>query len=217
MHAATDLVKVCDRADARLTKLYMMARSIRVPVTSPDDEVSAFILIESANAWSVFARSYYISCCCGARNAAGQRISHHDPRIVDERSALVHAVRVLKPRAIPTPTPAGWYPAPLQEPRWLSRDTLARLARNLRTSNLGQIEAAVAAVTPAFDDLPTVRNFFAHRSYHTAESVRSVARRYSISPQVRPKHVCHQIPPTLPHSLLADWIFDIREVIRLLR
>lgn len=217
MRVASDLAKLCDCADRRLTKLYLLARRVQTPVQIQDDAISTFVLVESANVWSTFARCYYVSCCCGARTATGHRITHGQPAIYDEGTAILHAVRLLKPQAIPRSAPASWRPTPLQEPRWLSRDTLGRLARDLNTSNLAQIQSALAVTTTAFDDLPTVRNFFAHRSRHTAAEVRQVARRYTISPLVRPKDICHQSAARMPHSLVSDWIFDIREVVRLLR
>jgi hypothetical protein len=86
----------------------------------------------------------------------------------------------------------------------------------MQPSNLVSIQNAFAYQTTAFDDLRTVRNFFAHRNEETASKVVAVARKNGISPWFRPADAICSRAFSRPQSLVADWLDDIRVAIEAL-
>src|SRR5262249_571576 len=105
---------------------------------------------------------------------------------------------------------------PLDEPRWHMALTLPRLAQLARLSNEPDVLAAFAVPGPALDDLPKARNFYAHRSHHTADILKTLAPKYGLAPTVRAGEIPAQPQPLKPGSIAVNWVAQIAAMVKLL-
>jgi hypothetical protein len=190
----------------RLDQLHKLAASL--PLLAPEDRrrAAAFGVIELANCWAGFARSYYISCILRARRGGGGRVSVGVPGVATPQDAIHEAVRIIAPRRL---SKSRRYHA-TAEPSWYKRETLLDLGNGLRLSNDPQIQLAMNLPTDAFTDLLVFRHFFAHRGEGTVKQVKVLAPRYGQPSTAAPADVVAGFAPGRPQNVLADWIDDIR-------
>lgn len=184
-------------------------------VSSPLDEEEkraiAFATIEALNMWGMFARAFFLSCALGARDPNGARIVTNAP-IANYDDAITFAVHAAKPQLRAKKGPwTHW-----DEPTWHDTHIFLSLMTQLSPNNLGSITGAMGYPTTVFRDLPTCRNFFAHRCEATAVKVSRVARRNGINPSLRPMDVLSSRLAQRPQNVLADWIDDLRTIIELM-
>ncbi|GAB3615901.1 hypothetical protein GCM10027416_04580 [Okibacterium endophyticum] len=97
-----------------------------------------------------------------------------------------------------------------QEPDWLDPNTLLILLDLVGASNSGDVSAALSLRARALTDLPSLRNFYAHRAMNTAEKVRKMGLNYSIPSVHHPVELCLGYAPGRPQSVLADWVSELR-------
>ncbi len=103
-----------------------------------------------------------------------------------------------------------------QEPAWYSPNTLLTTFLALDVSNAAQAQAAFSYSTSAFDCLPTIRDFFAHRNEETMRKVRDVARHLGVDPNQRACEIVCSAMSGRPQGILVDWLDDLRNVAVLL-
>lgn len=94
--------------------------------------------------------------------------------------------------------------------------TLPRLAQLAKLSNEPEILDAYAVPGPALDDLPKARNFYAHRSHHTANVLKTLAPKYGLAATVRAGEIPVQPHPAKPGSIAANWVAQIAAMVKLL-
>lgn len=208
MRVVGDLAKLIDSAQHRWYRLRVLAEGCSVPVGQGGDRLAAFLVIETFNLWASFARSLFLSSCMSAKTTSGHRVVLSAHSFATAEDALRFAIREIRGR-----NPSQ--PERRDEPAWYKTRHIARLFSDTGASNLGQIQAAVSYQTAFFDEVPTVRNFFAHRNEETASRVQQIARNQRISPRLRPSEVVSSVAPGRPQTLLADWLDDLRIVMRL--
>jgi hypothetical protein len=173
------------------------------------DRTLAFVTIEALTAWSGFAREFYLSCAfLRPKTMGGQHVSHHNTAIVNERLALLHSIAVLKGRTL---TAARI--APRDEPVWHEKRALASLSKSLVFSNEQSVITGLSYQTTFFDELPTVRNFYAHRSYGTAEKVFRIAtKRYAAVTVRHPNDLVNSVFAGRVQTLIQEWLGDMRQI-----
>jgi hypothetical protein len=156
----------------RIRQLESIAAQVAGKSGQDIDRAVAFVTIESLSAWAGFTREFYLSCVLlQPKTISGAHVFHNVSSIVDERSALIHSITVLKglpSRAIRI--------APRDEPVWHEKRTLPNLSKSLSFSNDQSVVAGFSYQMMFFDELPTARNFYAHRSQGTAEKVLYLAK-----------------------------------------
>jgi hypothetical protein len=181
------------------------------PITSfSHDESIAYVAIESTNIWAAFTRAYYLSWCMKPRTMTGQRVNcvHH---FTSFEEALLFAIRHLRS--------AGYRrsrPSRRDEPTWHDPGNLLELAAAVGVSNIGQISSALSFGATYGSNLPTVRNFYAHRNDETFRKVQNKAALLGLGTNLRPcEFVCAALP-SRPQNLISDWLDEIRLTIELL-
>jgi hypothetical protein len=193
-----------------LIKLHSKVNHLTPTTSILDDEQIAFVVIEAMNVWASFVRAYYLSWFMHPRTITGQRIacSHHFGLFQD---ALIFAIRRLRSRGY-----SGVRPSRRDEPTWHDPTTLLTLAVEIGVSNLSQVQAAfsLGATYPA--NLPTVRNFYAHRNDETFRKVRDRAILLGLGRNLRPCEFVCTAQPSRPQNLISDWLDEIRLTIELL-
>ncbi|MFI5396214.1 MAG: hypothetical protein ACHQ9S_11845 [Candidatus Binatia bacterium] len=117
--------------------------------------------------------------------------------------------KAAKPRKIKTLKP-------IEEPPWHVPQILLTLSGRANLSNQTQISTALAVPGRSLDDLRTARNFFAHRSYVTADKVRAMAIRIGLPKAPRAAILLAERQPGKPYSILSGWLADMRSITRLM-
>jgi hypothetical protein len=149
--------------------------------TAADQRALSYAIIEAANLWESYCRSFYISSALQAREASGQRVqlTYGAPiRTPDE--AITAAVHRIDPSLRGTPGPYE----PRDEPDWQGQ--LRTCLSNLGASNLPKVERAVGLLPEALNHLRTTRNYFAHKGERNAKKVRSLHSKYGLLNPVHP-------------------------------
>jgi hypothetical protein len=178
-------------------------------VTPEAFRTSSYVALEAYNAWFQFEREFYLSCAyLRPKRTGGARVHHASATVTDEASAIRYAIPIVKGSGAKIP-PAGQPIRPADEPDWSRRDVLVKLAADL--SNEAQILSALSLQTTFFDDLPTIRIFYAHRARSTADKVRRLAlRRYGV-PYLSHAHILvSTILPQRANTLLVEWLADMQ-------
>lgn len=206
MRWSPELDVLARQAARRSSKLRLLVQDLSPPVGSSEVRIVAYTTIEALNLWAEFERSYYISCCLGCRNRGGRPVTV-TATIISVQDAIEFAVRTTRSS---TKATGPWKRR--DEPDWLSPEILLKLLRALNSSNLATAQAALSYPSRVFKDLPTVRNFFAHRHEETARKVASVAHSHGLSSRRRPEELMCTRLPSRPENILTDWLDAIRIV-----
>jgi hypothetical protein len=194
----------------RLITLREKVNRLTPTTSSFNDERIAFVVIEAMNLWASFARAYYLSWFLRPLTISGTRVicSNHFRLFED---ALIFAIRRVRSRNY-----GGTRPSRRDEPTWHEPRTLLTLAAEIGISNLNEVQAAfsLGATYPA--NLPTVRNFYAHRNDETFRKVRERAILLGLGENLRPSEFVCTALPSRPQNLISDWLDEIRLTIELL-
>ena len=102
------------------------------------------------------------------------------------------------------------------KPNFPDPSNLLSLAAAVGVSNLAQISSALSFGATYVSNLPTVRNFYAHRNDETFRKVQSKAALLGLGTNLRPcEFVCASLP-SRPQNLISDWLDEMRLTIELL-
>lgn len=215
MRAVSELHKLARVLTRRIGKLQSLATRVRYKNALDCNVETSYIVIETLTTWANFCRTYYLSCALlRAWQISGNRVSHNAWPIADERSALVEAIRILKPNVFRRITNSNRIRInPRDEPVWHDKRTLVRISGQMDFSNNNQILSAFSYPTSFMDELPTIRNFFAHRNSDTAKKVESLARQqYGVSRLGHPSEFVNGVLTGRRESLMIEWLIDIRAI-----
>ena len=197
-------------AATRLIWLHGKVSALNPSVCHLHDETIAFVAIEALNVWSSFVRSYYLSWFLHPRTIAGQRISCSQ-HFVSFQDALAFSIQVLRRRR-----PNAGRLSRRDEPAWHVPSNLLSLGQAVGVSNFSEISSALSFGATYADNLPTVRNFYAHRNDETFSKVQRAAALLGIGTNLRPcEFVCAALP-SRPQNLISDWLDEMRITIELL-
>ena len=212
MRPCPHLVDLSDKAGRRLIRLRELVRLRAIPLSDEDDRAFSFVCIEAANLWARYSRSFYLSCAARARDASGVRVAHLTASARTHQDALTVAIHGITPRLLGKSAP--W--TSRDEPDWRQPAVLDRALFLLGATNLPKVRAAFALPNNVFRDLPTFRNFYAHRGMETANRVRHVARSYALPGDLHPTEILGTRLTGRPQCILADWVDELRQVIDLM-
>lgn len=213
MRPVSELSKLAKVLTYRTRRLEAIARKIAQADNRDCAAVLTFLTVEALMTWANYCRSYYLSCTVlKARQIAGCRVSHARGAITDERSGLLEAIRELKPTALPH-IGTGARIETKYEPTWHEKKTLLTLSRQMSFSNNSDIVSALSYPTSFMDDLPTVRNFFAHRCHGTARKVEGLAaKEYGIAQLHHPADLINKTLSGRAEPLIIEWLLDMRQI-----
>ena len=141
--------------------------------TASSQRALSYAVIESANLWESYCRSFYLSSALRAREASGLRVqlSYATP-IRTHEDALTVAIHRIDPDLRGQQGP--W--TPREEPDWQGQ--LRTCLAHLGASNLPKVERAVGLLPQALNDLRITRNYFAHKGQVSADKVRRLSTKY---------------------------------------
>jgi hypothetical protein len=194
----------------RLGRLIALERTIPNADTTEAIRLTGYVAIDALAAWSAFSREYVLGCLwLDAYSETVGVVSHSlKGQVGSERAAIIESVRAVKK--------PGWSPAddyeitPFDEPVWRKGQTLMRIAESFQFSNLDQIKIAFSYQGTALDELPVVRNFFAHKDKQTIDLVRQLGTNaYSVPPVPAATDLVTTILPGRTDTLLSEWLHNM--------
>lgn len=197
-------------AQSRLDRLAHLSAGVVAPVAPSDRRLVSYVTIEAASLWAEYSRCLYLSCAFGGRDAHGNTAVVTRAGTVDD--AVTQAVHAIHPKL------AG------QQRTW-QRNELPdfKNAGHLRLSlqHIGatvypDVDRALSVQTRVLADLPTMRNYFAHKAERAAGAVRSLAPRYGLSRSVAPEELLVSVPGGRGDILLREWLADMTAIFGLM-
>ena len=213
MRTVSHLEKLVRVLSGRTYKLEVMAREVQEREIQDCSVELIYVVIETLTTWTNFCRSYYLSCSVGrARQLRGTYVTHSRSNIVDEHDALIEAIAEVKPNILPRVQQSPRIRA-RDEPNWHDKQTLVRLSSRMQFSNNPDIVVAFSYPSTFMSDLPTVRNFFAHRCYNTARKVENLAKtNYGLTELGHPSDLINKVITGRAESLIVEWLIDMRKI-----
>lgn len=205
MRATGDLAKLHRAIAGRLARLRRVYAACLAPDGSSEPRL-AFAAIELDNLVLASIRQFVISCLTGARSADGSRVLV-SPRMSDEGEVGAFVLSVLSSQAFSN----------LGNPSRISRERefkireprfIERVMSSCAASNLLSVQAAFSLPTTLFSDLPTVRNFYAHRNDDTWRKVRLRANGMGVFGVQTTDELLRAPLPGRPVRVFEDWLDD---------
>ena len=200
-----------DRLERRVrTHLQTLVRLTKKMPNVPREEAdrtASFVCLEALNIWAEFTRTYFVCALANSVTSSGSIVATSFPRGISIESALRNIPIVLNR------VPSGRL-SRRDEPTWHSRRNFLRIAQLVGLTNLGQVQAALSLPSRVIDDLPTVRNFFAHRNQETATKVFRLSRRYGIARVNHPTELVRSVVPGRPATIIEDWLAELDHVVK---
>lgn len=181
-----------------------------VDATQFETEIS-YVTISALNVWSNICKWYYISCTLGTKSISGAHIAAPG-RLADANAAIGIAVRYYKPSAR-LQISGEWQGR--DEPAWHVPSVVIDVfgAASIPTQN--HVKSSFSLGFTVFDDLPTFRNYFAHKNRETRALAMRKAPRYLIVAN-KPSEVLAAAPVGRTDSLLETWIHELRTTLDML-
>lgn len=197
-------------AETRLARLRDLCDGLALPTTPPDRRLISYTVIEAANLWAAYSRCFFISAALGARDRTGQRIvaaTAHSPS--DAEDLAVHA---LHPKLRGKNGP--W--SRRDQPDWQNKGHLLRALDYVGATVYAPVDQALSYPTRVLADLPTMRNFYAHKAERAADPARKLGRHYGITRRVSPPELLCTVPKSGGDALLNEWLDDLSAIIGLM-
>jgi hypothetical protein len=211
MRPSRRLTKLEHTALSYVSFLRTQASAALMVSDAPSDRILAFAIVEAHNAWTLFVRSFYLSCIFSARRRNGVRVSSNLGFPRTTVIAIDRAMQVVKPGA------RGVAPWPRRdEPAWQTPNTILRLSQAFAFSNFAQITAALSYPTSVFSHLRDFRHFFSHRNEETINVALRHSRAYGVAGLDHPKQLLRAIGVGRPQPIVLDWMDDLSNVIELM-
>jgi hypothetical protein len=207
MRPHKNLIKLQKAAIKRLTKLEHLSNNILSISSNREIEtLLTYITIETLNTWSNFSRSFYLSCTLSAKTVSGKKIIISST-IANFNDAVGLVIPLYKRSA--TPNHAGiWHRR--HEPTWHDPNVIMKICNHIGCSNITQIQLGFSGGLTVFKNLPTFRNFYAHRNQQTEYAAMQIATQYGISNLLKPSQILLSLPLNRRQILLLEWIDELR-------
>lgn len=190
-------------ASARLGRLKSLAL-VALPMSFAErDRRLCYVAIEALNTWSEFVRAYVLSCVLHPERINNPQITLSNQGIRSSSDVLHAAVRLMRGGTKPPPKTRR------DEPAWHDVQTLMKTCGYMGCSHIADVHRALSIPTMAFDHLPTLRNYYAHRNPESKQKACDLAAKYAIASVAHPTVLAASTAPHRPQPLIADWIDDL--------
>lgn len=211
MRPCSDLLRLRRTGVRRLTRLRARIVARLHASTNVLDTEMAYVTIEASNYWAGFCRSFALSCPFGARRVGGARAGTTDSTLTSPGAILHAANKAIRGAGAPAPIDRR------DEPDWKAGPNFLRICQALSLSNIDAVNGAMSLRSRVLEDLPTFRNFFAHRNPETAARALKVAStHYLIKGVAHPTLALKAVPFKRTQPLILDWLDDIQVISELL-
>jgi hypothetical protein len=207
MRAASDLTKLYDAAQYRLVKIGRLYSSLsRRPLPDRGMVISTSVL-ELDNLIITTLREFTISSLVRTRTVSGHRVAINRLfRCEEEISAHILSIvnfvafqRLKQPPRI----------ARKDEPTVRDLKITEKILLGCGASNLPSLQNALALNLSLFRDIPTIRNFYAHRNEDTWKKVKDKARLMGIRATRHTDDLVQAVVAGRPWSIFEDWLGDL--------
>jgi hypothetical protein len=189
--------------NSRISRLERRIRTVAANSAHKDrDVVVAYVAIEALNAWTLFSRSFYLSCALGARTERKKVVTYTLSTTDPLGAAIVFTNNRAKPNAL-----GLWHRR--DEPAWHDPNILMRVCGNLGCSIQVEIGQAFSLSQNVFNDLPVFRNFFAHRNGQTSQAARNIAPRYTLPTHLSPTELLLAVSPGATEPVILEWLTEL--------
>jgi hypothetical protein len=165
---------------------------------------ATYLAIEALNSWAHFVRALYVSMADGVRLEGGAFATLTPRRTLND--AIGYAVQRWRARAAPK-ADGSWDRR--EEPAWHDATTMLTLCRDLKATNLSDVEAAFSSGSSVFTDLVVFRNYFGHRNRGSKEAARNLGSSYGIPATLSPAEILLSRALGRPRPVLVEWIDDL--------
>lgn len=212
MRPATKLGDLRSSAVKNLSRIEGRVAAVSLSRVDPSvDLVISSACIGLLSTWSNFVRAYYLSCFIHPRREGGGHVgvdSAFDG--LSFQDAIGHAVATLRGN------PPGGPWRRRDEPTWHDPYTLRTLTASIGCSNTQDVIDGLGIESRVFTDLPTFRNFYAHRNWGTFDAAVGLRMHHQIATRKSPTAVLLSCAYQRPQALLLDWVSDIQDVVEYL-
>ena len=162
-----------------------------------DERRVAYAIIELQNTWAEFSQALFLTYALRGVAPSGVRVTHNLVGVIDKQAAISTASSQFNGR----------------RPPWHEPATLRRLSQHFGFSNHADIVAGLSVQTRLFQDLPPVRNFYAHKGQDTNRKACRVAQHYGVRAPKHPTELVSAVQSGRPQSIGEDWASDLVNVV----
>jgi hypothetical protein len=202
--------RLTESAESRLHRLQVLGAPLALPLSPEDHRTLSYVVIEAANLWAQYSRCLYLSAAFGARDITGRRAVARP--VSNARQAIDLAVYATHPRL--AGQVRNWQSHEL--PDFQNKGHLAATLQNLSASITAQVDMALSYPTRVLSDLPTMRNFFAHKAADSAAKAATLGRHYGITRPLKPSVLLCTPPAGKADPLLSEWLSDLGAILSLM-
>ncbi len=168
----------------------------------------SFLAIETANMWAQYSLCLYLSAAFGARDSYGRRAVANPSSTT--AAAIDLSVYAMRPKL--RGHKRQWTRQEL--PDFQNKGHLTKCLNYIGASFSPTVDAAVSYKSRVLSDLPTMRNFYAHKSRSAAVSASLLGRNYGITRSLSPHDLLCTVPPAGGDILLREWLADLTAILR---
>lgn len=208
---ALALLHLLQRAQRKASKLRGLCQDFETTKAwSQKDILATYIAIENANLWATFVRKLFLACALGSPfTGKGVAVSYAGAKFASERDALLFAIRAVNSRYAAKLAATGQKIVPRDEPAWHDRNAFLRIIHTLGLSNEPSIAAAITSSATTLEHMPTIRNFYAHRTEETAKKTSRVQLSYGFSSSIHPTEFLASRIISRPQTVLRQLVDDV--------
>ena len=189
----------------RIRRLYKLGRaSANIDYSS---ELLAVSAIELDNLVVSAMRCLIISSLFSARTVSGVRVTNCRNFAGEEEVGAFILSTINSAKYIKRGQPLTV--ARVDEPTIRHPREVRRILVAAKSSNLPSVDQAMALNTDVFDNLATVRNFYAHRNADTWRKLKNKALAAGVFSISSPGDYLHAALPSLPISIMENWMDDV--------
>ena len=168
------------------------------------DRIASYVCINSLNLLSEFNRAYFALALENAKTRSGTIVCTQFPKNTSVHTALSN-LNLLRPRGRASVTRRN-------EPAWHSMPRFLDVLQLAAVTTEGQVRVAMGLQVRVLGDLPTIRNFFAHRNGETAQKSRRMLTRFYSVPTNHPVFMLGSFSTGRPTTILEDWMAELEIV-----
>jgi hypothetical protein len=202
--------RLTEAAEARLQRLQDLSAGLRQPLTPEHRRLLSYVTIEAANLWAQYSVCLFLSAALGAHDSDGNRVVANPASDISHASDLaVHAIHP-KLRGIRR----TW--TRFEQPDFQNKGVLAKAMQYIGATIYADVDAAVSYPTRVLADLPTMRNFYAHKAERAARTAAALGPRYGITRPMSPHELLCTPPPGRGGVLLNEWLADLAAIFSLM-
>jgi hypothetical protein len=199
-----------ETAQARLDRLQDLSAGLRQPFTPGDRRLLSYVTIEAASLWAQYSTCLFLSAALGARDASGKRVVRSPTH--DTKQAIDLAVYAVHPRLRGITRP--WKPYEL--PDFQNKGHLMMALAYIGATIYAEVDAAVSYKTRVLADLPTMRNFYAHKAELAARKAAALGPHYGLTRPMSPHDLLCTPPLEGGGLLLNEWLADLAAILSLM-